>query len=387
MRNWETLRGKVTAGVAAALWMGTSLIGPTAARAGAPAPAEDWHTILVDEQENNAAFGSDGTLYVAATYYGTPKVAKLHAYDPMGGEKWTKTYLPKDARASNGFDVAVAPDDSVYLLAYSYIPAKKYFEISLVKYTPNGKMLWAKNQKNINPYALAVGNGAVVVVGNRGAIAHTGKDAWVRSYTPKGVVSWTKTIDAGAKKNDVAWDVALAGDGTINVVGEATPNAARPKDQSGALWRLSPAGVLKSSTYAKGSVAGSYDAWTGIARTGTRFIVGGDVNDTNSGSSPWEAMVSGSKFVMPAVLDWGVGYARIWGVAAAGPTLFETGTAPGATDDARLVALDAATRAVNWTVTLDTGDDDAGFGVAANGSQVAMVGGNRFDGFIYVYPV
>ncbi len=355
MRERSTLARKISAAAVSALTAATMVIAAAPARAvrAALPPTDDWHATFANEWENNTAFGPDGTLYVAATNYNAPKSAKLHAFAPDGTPIWTRTYLPSNVGKSEGFDVAVAPDRSVYLLAYTYVKTKKYFQLSLVKYSPKGKIQWARNQKRINPYGIAVNKKSVVVVGSRGANPKTGKDAYVRSFTPKGAVNWTRYIDGGAKKNDLAWDVALAGDGTINVVGEATRKAAAPNDQSGALWRLSPTGALKSSTYAKGNVAGGYDVWSGIARTGTKFLVGGDVNDTNSGSSPWESMVSGSKFVQPKVLNWGGGYSRIWGVAAAGNKLFETGYAPGADDAAWLVEMDAQ-RNVLWTAVYDT---------------------------------
>jgi hypothetical protein len=386
MRERRTWGSRITAALISAMTAGTMLVAASPARAGGP-PPYDWTTTLTNEWVNNAAYGPDGTLYVATTNYGTPKSAMLRAYAPDGSPVWTRTYLPPNVGRSQGFDVAVAPDRSIYLLAYTYVKAQKLFQLSLVKYSPKGKVLWARNQKRINPYGIAVNKKAIVVVGSRGANPKTGRDAYVRSFTPKGAVSWTRFIDAGAKKNDLAWDVALAGDGTIDVVGEATLKASAPHDQSGALWRLSPTGTLKSSTYAKGSVAGSYDTWSGIARVGTKFLVGGDVNDTNTGSSAWESMVSGSKFVKPKALSWSAGYSRIWGVAAVGTNkLFETGYALGSNDAAWLVALDGQ-RNVLWTAVFDPGSTyDDGFGVAANQTQVAMVGATGNDGFITVYP-
>jgi hypothetical protein len=385
MRERRTWSRKLAAGSVSALIAGSMLVAASPARA-EPPPSEVWHANLTNEQENGAAFDSNGNLYVAATYYGSPKVARLHSYDAAGNPRWTRTYRPKDAQGTNGFDVAVAPNDSVYLLAYSYIPAKKYFELSLVRYSAAGKLMWAKNQPNINAYAVAASNKAVVVAGNVGATKKAGRDAWVRSYTPKGTVRWTKKIDAGVRKNDVAWDVALAGDGTIYAVGYATLHATKPKDQDAAVWRLSPSGKLTGSRYTKGSVAGSYDVWTGIARTGTKFFVGGEVDETSSGSAPRDAFVNGKKVVAPQTLSWGSGYTQIWGVASAGSKLFAAGTSrDGANADARLVEMNAS-RVVQWTVTIDTGTDEYGFAVAADAGQVAIVGGTNFDGFVYVYP-
>jgi hypothetical protein len=382
----KTFRTRCAAGIVATLSVGMLLVGP-AARAGTP-PAELWHKTLTNEQENGVAFDSNGNVYVAATFYGSPKVARLHSYDKDGNLNWTKDYKPKDAQGSNGYDVAVAPDDSIYLLAYSYIPAKKYFELSVVRYSAAGKVLWAKNQPNINAYAIAASKKAVVAVGNVGATKTAGKDAWVRSYTPKGVVNWTRTIDAGAKKDDVAQDATIASDGTVYAVGYATLHAAKPHDQDAALWHLSASGKLLGSSYKAGTVAGGYDTWTGITRAGTKFFVGGDVNDTSGSSSPRQALVTGTKLSAVTTLNWGSGYTTIWGVASAGSKLFATGTSnEGVTgDDAKLVEMDA-TGGELWSVTVDTGTSEYGFGVGSDGTNVAMVGGTNSDGFIYVYPV
>jgi len=84
--------------------------------------------------------------------------------------KWTKTYNGADNSSDNGNGVAVGPDGSVYV------------------------------------------TGRTLVIGQAANI-------WVRKYSPKGKVKWTKTYNGADNSADQGRGVAVGPDGSIYVTG------------------------------------------------------------------------------------------------------------------------------------------------------------------------
>ena len=178
----------------------------------------------------SVAVGSDGFVYRATQFEGSgtgtdtevrKSASSLHYFE------WTRSV------ASSGSDVAygVAVDSShnVYVAGYTTGALggsnKGSLDAFVRKYSASGAVLWTRQfgtsgVDTANGVAVSSSGYIYVVSYTGGALAGSnqgGRDAFVRKYSPGGVVQWTRQFQLGG--DDEAYDVAVRGTGEVYVVG------------------------------------------------------------------------------------------------------------------------------------------------------------------------
>ena len=167
-------------------------------------------------------------------------------YDPNGNVLWARS-------AGGGFDdkgssVATDAIGNVYMTGNFYsatitfgtftlVNAGNVGDICIVKYDPNGNVLWATREGGAGleiPYSIVVDNtGGIIVAGRFSSTTITfgtttllqagSMDVFVVKYNAAGTVLWAK--GAGGGTNDEAYALAVDAAGDIIVAGYYTQNA------------------------------------------------------------------------------------------------------------------------------------------------------------------
>ncbi len=149
-----------------------------------------------DDRGRDVAVDERGNLYMVGSTesFNTSNVnAFLAKYTLEGEVLWEKTWAGDGSIyiGAEGYGVAVAPDGDVYVAGVAWTkeywrsdPGQHYEHVLLLKYTSQGKLLWAKTQKN-----RTIIRHCTVAVDSRGSVYHTGggylekDDGWSTSYS------------------------------------------------------------------------------------------------------------------------------------------------------------------------------------------------------------
>jgi uncharacterized delta-60 repeat protein len=169
---------------------------------------------------------------------------------------WDKTIEGGSNMVDEAQDVVVATDGSVFVVG-SVIPGAtqkdwqiKKFSAAGVEDTVNWNKTIAGGAANDTAFAAALAaDGGLYVVGD----FNTGNpDMVIKKFSASGVedtVNWNKQIDGGNNSIDAAIDLAVASDGSVYVVGSATP--AGKVDQDWWIKKFSAAGVEDTANWNK----------------------------------------------------------------------------------------------------------------------------------------
>jgi len=181
--------------------------------------------------------------------------AFIRKYDIFGNVLWTRQFGTSEYDAANS--VAVAGDGTVYVagltwgvLGTSNAGANDAF---VRKYTPDGVVVWTKqfgsaNSDQATGVAInALGNVYVVgtTFGNLKGTSRGQADAFIRSYNESGDISWTKQFGTslGDRANAVA--VGLGGDAIVVGTTEGTlEGSSMPNEYDTYCRRYSAGGLV-----------------------------------------------------------------------------------------------------------------------------------------------
>lgn len=187
------------------------------------------------DQTAGSTLLNDGSLLVGGseTQAGTSLDWALRKYSVAGVEdtmNWAKSFDGGNSGIDQVFSVTVASDGGVFAIGKRNQAATND-DWWLKKYDANGvediinwnKIIDAGGSLADVAYDIAVaGDGSVYVVGAFNS-AGTMNDWHIKKFSAAGVedtVNWNKTIDGGGSMNDTAFGVAIASDGGVFVVGD-----------------------------------------------------------------------------------------------------------------------------------------------------------------------
>lgn len=322
------------------------------------------------EVSEGAAVASDGSTYVVGTTHtfgnNPPNIflLKFAADDTLA---WQRTWEgPGFFGIDEARNVAVAPDDSVYVTGFTLGSAV------LLKFAPDGSLVWQRSWDGgatERGEAVAVASdGSVYVTGSTSSFGAGENDIFALKFTSAGALVWQKTW--GTSASDDGQGVAVASDGSVYVAG-VTP---RPNtfEFDVVLLKLHPDGNLVwQKMYSAGTGTDARGGVT-VAPGGSVYVAGGFF-DRNSDLDA---------LLIKVAPDGSLVWDRSWGgrsgdeaidvIVAADETVFLAGNTNSfavGSDDAFIVQFQPtgkATTAVTWGgAGLEHGD---GVAIAADGT-------------------
>ncbi len=390
--------GRWASPVAAAVVSSLLAVGSAAA-----APPVVWTRQIDGAGEDDGVFGvaldGQGTVYAAGSLgseapQGGP-VAILRRYSRQGTLRWQRTYEGPEAKAY-GRGVAVDGRGRPYLWVETTAPRGAEASL-LAAYTAAGERRWSRYLEGVRAHAAAVGGGRVAVVGGR-STAGRGHDGWVGVYTLSGRRLWTRTYDGPAGDDDWALGVAVAGEGSVYVVGSVATTTS-PWNEDVFLRRYGPRGAVVW-TRVLADAANDFDYAKAAAVLGGALYVGGIVDGHEGGPAFGDAWLARVRTTTGSTV-----WTRRWGGGAglnddvAGVAVDEAGVVyalgtqvePGIEGNANIFlrAYSGAGRLL-WRTGYDGGADDQGTSVAAQGGLVAAggyrwAGATSLDGWVRLY--
>jgi uncharacterized delta-60 repeat protein len=192
-----------------------------------------------------AAVGPDGSVYITGKLSHPTRGLDvwLRKYTPAGKTVWTRRYDDGLGNLEEGLSVTVSPTGGVFVCGAAQDPSggRIFF---LRKYTNAGKKKWTIRSAEIHECkdVAATQNGAVYTVGTTKEAGPVQEDGWIRKYSRKGKVLWTKTYDGPANDEDEFKGVAVTPSGGAYATGYVTANGS---GQDIVLVKYSPKGDFK----------------------------------------------------------------------------------------------------------------------------------------------
>jgi len=172
-----------------------------------------------NDEANDIAMDTAGNVIVvgasAAKYSGNDFVTIK--YGPDGSVAWVKRYNGPASDADVGTALAVDSENNVYVTGPS-IGEGTEWDICTIKYSPAGVQLWVKRWDG--PKSKADGSTDIAIDDDDRAYV-TGynyrnsddSDFVTIAYSKTGVIRWEDRYDGGADGYDVAWAIAIDGNG------------------------------------------------------------------------------------------------------------------------------------------------------------------------------
>ncbi len=145
----------------------------------------------------------------------------IRKYDSSGTVLWTISTILNFGEFGRVRAIAVGSQNNFYTVNHSRVNGVEHSEF--IKYDPAGNELWSKRINNADARDIAIGpQGRLVVVGTvTGALpnqtSHGGIDAFIRKYSPRGGIYWTRQI--GTTRTDRATVAAIDRHGRIFIGG------------------------------------------------------------------------------------------------------------------------------------------------------------------------
>jgi uncharacterized delta-60 repeat protein len=175
------------------------------------------------------AIAVDGSGNVYVTGYGVGSGTKYDyatiKYNTNGKQLWVKRYNGPGNSNSGAWAIAVDGSGNVYVTGYGVGSGTNY-DYTTIKYNTNGKQLWVKkyngpgNSSN-GAWAIAVdGSGNVYVTGESKG-SGTDWDYATIKYSTNGKQLWAKRYNGPGNGGDGAYVIAVDGSGNVYVTGES----------------------------------------------------------------------------------------------------------------------------------------------------------------------
>ncbi len=199
---------------------------------------------------------------------------------------WNKTIEGGNNLAEEANNVAIAPDGSIFIVGSFNAPATqkdwhiKKFSADGVEDTVNwNKTIEGGGNLNDTAFAVAIAaDGGLYVAGDFN-VAGPGPNMVIKKFSANGVedtVNWNKNFDGGNNSVDLALDMAVAPDGSLYVIGTATPAA--KVDQDWWLKKFSASGVEDTINWNKiidgGAIQNESPRSVQVAPDGTVYVGG-----------------------------------------------------------------------------------------------------------------
>jgi hypothetical protein len=222
------------------------------------APALRW-TRTVGHAETDVAFTRHGAMVVSGTTWKRDAGGRwwasaiVQVLGPSGGERWARAWRPPRGHAF-GVSVAVAPDGSFYL-AGELRPVEGMCDGWFLRaYGHRGGLRWHREQRGAracetasSPRSVDANARLVVLGGGDWADGWGTTDGWVRAYSPRGALLWTRTLTVrgyGPDPYTSAGDVALDAFDRVYLAGSVGVHDPNHPDLDAVVQKLSPSGAV-----------------------------------------------------------------------------------------------------------------------------------------------
>ena len=188
------------------------------ARYDGPARGKDEvHAISVDPQGNCVVSGTSAGV-------GTDQDIAVVKYDADGQELWARRYTSTGAGDDEGSETAVDESGNVYVAGF--IAASGGSDSILLKYDPNGTLLWLRTYdgpagREDRSHVLAVNRDGYAHLVSDSQNANGDTDIVTLRYAPDGTLLWEKRYNGTGNGDDFGYSVALDRIGNVYVAGES----------------------------------------------------------------------------------------------------------------------------------------------------------------------
>lgn len=242
---------------------------------------------------NSIALDSSGNIYATGYTDGdftTGRDVLVIKYDSNGNRLWLKRYDGTAHQADDGYALALDSSNNVYVLSRSQGRDSNdaiNTDIVTLKYSTNGKPLWAKRYDgpahgNDFGYAMVVDTiGNVYITGSSNGGTATKDDFITLKYDTNGTRLWAKRYDGTAHGYDYGQAIVIDISGIIWVTGSAYISA---KNKDLVLLGYDSSGTLKYGARYDGSAQG--DDWSSAMTTtitGAIYITGASYTSATRG--------------------------------------------------------------------------------------------------------
>jgi hypothetical protein len=180
--------------------------------------------VAVDAQGNVYAAG-----YVSVGFHSTVIDALVVKFDANGVEQWARRYNGPGDGPDSWSNVVLDHAGNAYLSGYSYGSGIDWV---IQKYAPNGSLVWTRRHSGPGAFDDVISDiqfspdGNLLVTGttkNRGDSVTN--DITTQKYNPDGAVIWTTTYTGTAVSDDLVFDMAVDGAGSVYLSGAIAPTA------------------------------------------------------------------------------------------------------------------------------------------------------------------
>lgn len=225
-----------------------------------------------NDQGNGVGLDSYGNIYVVGTsaYTSTSSDITLLKYDPNGNLLWSKTYFSAEQYTEDkGLGIVVDDQNNIYITGYS-TNYDGYADIVTQKYDTDGNLLWSlledgSTDRNSKGIALALDNSGNICVTGYVAAANGTTDMALLKYSVSGELIWADYYNGGGDGEDKAFGIAVDDEDRIIIGGYITNSsidfAVLQYDAAGQLqWLRSYNGSGNSADKAFGIAVDDEDA-------------------------------------------------------------------------------------------------------------------------------
>jgi uncharacterized delta-60 repeat protein len=218
-----------------------------------------------------------GILFLVVTVLTAVLLGSAFAPEAWAVKKrWTDTYDGETGFSDYGNGVAVGPDGSIFVGGRTDT-TDEADNAWLRKYSPRGKVRWTKtfdggfDNQDVGQAVGAGPDGSVCITG----YSYDGGgnyELWVRKYSARGRKRWKETYDHESPGFDSGRGVAVAADGSVYVAGSIEVT-----DEHANLWltKYSSAGKFKWTETYNGSRDNNDRAWAvAVGPNGSVYVTG-----------------------------------------------------------------------------------------------------------------
>lgn len=170
-----------------------------------------------------------GNSYVTGYAYeeGNYNDIVLIKYSPQGQLVWAQSYNGSASLNDEGKGICIDANGNIYIVGFMEITGKST-DIAILKYSPNGQLLWHKTYRKSESPLSDIGN--AIAIDAEGNIYVTGfaksddglNDFVVIKYDPAGNQIWAKFTDGLSHFDSEGLDIAVSPSGNVYAAGFVT---------------------------------------------------------------------------------------------------------------------------------------------------------------------
>ncbi len=229
-----------------------------------------------NNQPSDIALDSQGHIYIAgASWIDGGFDLLLLKYDPDGNLLWDRSIGESGDKWDAGYAIAVDPSDNAIVVGYTEPYVSLDSAAYLVKYDPAGNLVWERIRdgfSNVDAAERVVTDdaGYVYVLGEVGEIYDTLR-IWTARYDPAGTMLWEDDYTGTAEAADYAGGIALDPEGNVVVCGQSWDE---PNTISIVTIKYSPGGAILWQHLEQADYANASGRDLAVDRLGNVYVTG-----------------------------------------------------------------------------------------------------------------